>query len=50
MNKTLAFVLVWSSFCFLATMATFQLDLASIAAVIAEFWLTTVGIDLATGD
>ena len=50
MNKTLAFVLVWSAFCFLATMATFQLDLASIAAVIAELWLTTVGIDLATGD
>jgi hypothetical protein len=50
MNKTLAFVLIWSSFCFLATMASFQLDMASIAAVIAEFWLTAVGIDLATGD
>lgn len=50
MNKTLVFVLVWSAFCFSFTMAVSSLNLASILAVLAEFWLTTVGVDLATGD
>ena len=50
MNKTLVFVLIWSSFCLLATIAMFQLDLASIAAVIAELWLVNVGIDMCLSD
>lgn len=50
MNKPLIFVLLWSMFCFSLTIAMFQLDIVSIASVAVEFWLTTVGIDLVTGD